>query len=144
MEKSRARCKKCTEQVESGWKTENEESILFKNKKESQSLLRKAIKDQNLKENIEENNTLMNANFRDPKLFSRLVNRKRTNNQGYTSMIKVDDLEFRGDNQVLAGFFEYHNKNSNPPLVCKSDTSHTYYYATINVSAIAYIVKQRN
>ena len=59
-------------------------------------------------------------------------------------MIKVDDLEFRGDNWVLAGFFEYHNKMSISPLVCKSDTSHTYYYATSNVSAIAYIVKQIN
>ena len=107
-------------------------------------MLRKAIKEHNLKETIEENNQLMTANFRDPKLFLKLVNKKRMNNQGYTSMIKVDEVEYRGDNQVLAGFFEYHNNNSNPPPVCKSDNSHTYYYATINVSAIAYIVKQRN
>ena len=106
--------------------------------------MRKAIKEHNRQNNIEENNTLMKANFRDPKLFSRLVNRKRINNQGYTSMIKVNDVEFRGDNQVLAGFFEFHNENSNPPLLSKSDESYTYYYATINVSAIAYIVKQRN
>ena len=47
----------------------------------------------------------MTANFRDPKMFSKLVKKKRNNNQGYTSMIKVNDVEFRGDNQVLAGFF---------------------------------------
>ena len=34
--------------------------------------------------------------FRDPKLLSKLVNRKRINNQGYTSMIKVNGEEFRG------------------------------------------------
>ena len=130
------------------WKTDgkpkNDESITFKNKKESQSNLRKAIKEHNLKANIEENNTLMQANFRDPKLFSKLVNKKRMKNQGHTSMLKVNDVEYRGDNQVLAGFFEFHNDNSNPPPVSKSDESYTYYYATINVSAISYIVEQRN
>ena len=59
-------------------------------------------------------------------------------------MIKVNDLEFCGESQVLPGFFEFHNDNSNPTPLSKSDESYTYYFATINVSAIAYIVKQRN
>ena len=47
---------------------------------------------------------MMNANFRDPKLFSYLVNKKKNNMSGYKTMIKCDDIEFRGDAQVLAGF----------------------------------------
>ena len=86
-------------------KPNNEESVILKSKKESQSILRKAIKEHNRQGNIKENNTLMKANFRDPKLFSKLVNRNRINSQGYTSMIKVNGVEFRGDSQVLAGFF---------------------------------------
>ena len=50
------------------------------------------------------------------------------------------DKEYRGDNQVLAGFFEYHNNNSNPPPLHKSEENYTYYYATINVSAITFIL----
>ena len=106
-------------------KPKNENSELQTAKKESQGILRKIIKDTNLKDQIEENNTLMKANFRDPKLFSKLVNRNRNNNQGYTSMIKVGDKEYRGDNQVLAGFFEYHNNNSNPPPLHKSEENYT-------------------
>ena len=47
---------------------------------------------------------MMNANFRDPKLFSQLVKKKKSNASGHTTMIKFDDNEFRGDSQVLAGF----------------------------------------
>ena len=57
---------------------------------------------------------MMEANFRDSKLFSKLVNQKRKTSQGYTAMIKIDDTEYRGDAQVLSGFFEYHNGNSSP------------------------------
>jgi hypothetical protein len=59
-------------------------------------------------------------------------------------MIKINDEEFRGDAQVLAGFFTYHNGNSSPPPLCKSDENTTYFYSTINVEAISYLVKQRN
>ena len=47
---------------------------------------------------------MMNANFRDPKLFSQLVNKKKENKIGYTTMIKLDDEDFHGDEQVLAVF----------------------------------------
>ena len=86
---------------------------------------------------------MMNANFRDPKLFSYLVNKKKNNMSGYTTMIKCDDIEFRGDAQVLAGFFKYHKDKSSPPEVFNSEENHNYYYSTIDVDAIAYIVKQR-
>ena len=44
---------------------------------------------------------MMNANFRDPKLFSKLVNKKRTSNSGYTAMIQFDENVYKGDAQVL-------------------------------------------
>ena len=117
----------------------------FCEKKEARSKLRDAVKKHHAIENIKENNEMMNANFRDPKLFSKLVKKNRVNNQGHTTMLSFDGKQFKGDAQVLAGFFEYHNGNTNPPPVsseCEDDM--TYYYATINVEAISYIVKQRN
>ena len=59
----------------------------------------------------------MSANFRDPKLFSKLVNKKKVNNSGYTTMLKYDDIEYRGDAQGLARFF------SLPQLKIKSTRS---------------------
>jgi hypothetical protein len=116
---------------------------LFEAKKISNIQLRKAIKTFNNETNTEENNKMMNANFRDPKLFSQLVNKKKSNSSGYTTMIKFDETEFRGDAQVLSGFFRYHDEKSSPPEVYKSDENHTYYYSTIDVDAISYIIKQR-
>ena len=86
---------------------------------------------------------MMEANFRNPKVFSKLVNRNRNSNQGYTTMIKVGETEYRGDAQVLSGFFKYHDGNSNPPVLNKTENNTTYFYATINVQAISYMVKQR-
>ena len=118
---------------------------LFLEKKVARKNLRQAVQKHNAREGIEENNVLMNANFRDPKLFSKLVKQRRVNDKGYTAVLTFDEKEFRGDAQVLAGFFEYHNGNSNPPHVSsKEKDDMTYYYATINVEAISYIVKQRN
>ena len=59
-------------------------------------------------------------------------------------MLKVNDDEFRGYAQDLAGFFSYHNGNSSPPPLSKSNENTTYFYSTINVDAISYLVKQRN
>ena len=123
-------------------KPNNEESVILKSKKESQSNLRKAIKEHNRQGNIEKNNTLMKANFRDPKLFSKLVNRNRVKTDGYTALINVEGKEYRGDAQVLSGFFLYHNGNSEPPPVEKCEDNTNYFYSTINVEAIAYIIKQ--
>ena len=86
---------------------------------------------------------MMEANFRDPKLFSTLVNKNRKSNQGYTAILKIDSKEYRGDAQVLSGFFNYHNGNSNPPTCEKNEKNSMYFYSTINVNAIAYIVQQR-
>ena len=86
----------------------NEDNNLFRAKKETRLELRKAIKNNEMERNIKENNTLMEANFRDPKLFSKLVNKNRVQNQGYTAMINVHGEEYRGDAQVLSGFFSYH------------------------------------
>ena len=73
-----------------------------------------------------------------------MVNKRRVNNQGFTSLLKIVEKEYKGDGQVLAGFFEYHNGNSTPPPVSSAkEEDMTYYYATINVEAISYIVKQR-
>ena len=72
---------------------------------------------------VDDNNLMMEANLRDPKLFSKLVSRNRKNNQGYTTMIQVDGKEHRGDAQVLSGFFNYHNGNYNPPQLTKLDES---------------------
>ena len=113
-------------------------------KKETRANLRKSIARHDEENSIKNNNAMMEANFRDPKLFSKLVNQNRKTNQGYTAMIKINDEEFRGDAQVLAGFLTYHNGNSSPPPLCKSDENTTYFYSTINVEAISYLVKQRN
>ena len=121
----------------------NEDNELFEAKKISNIQLRRAIKTFNNETNTEENNKMMNANFRDPKLFSHLVNKKKSNSSGHTTMIKFDETEFRGDAQVLSGFFRYHDEKSSPPEVYKSDENHTYYYSTIDVDAISYIIKQR-
>ena len=70
------------------------------------------------------------------------MNRKSI--QGYTTMIKVDGSEYRGDGQVLSGFFSHHNGNSTPPPdTTKSDANTTYFYATINVEEISYFIQKR-
>ena len=125
-------------------KPRNVENVLFQAKKETNIHLRSAIKMHNIKTSTNENNTMMNANYRDPKLFSKLVKKKKNSNSGYTALLKYDELEYRGDAQVLAGFFNYHNSKSTPPEVFKSEENHSYYYSTIDVEAISYIVKQRN
>ena len=124
-------------------KPRNVENQLFIAKKETNLLLRKAINCNLAESSMKENNTMMEANFRDPKLFSKIVNRKRINKQGYTTLINVDGKEYRGDAQVLAGFFNYHNGNSSPPPLTKSEDNSNYFYSTINVQAISYIIKQR-
>ena len=55
-------------------------------KKEARSKLREAVRKHHAVENMKENNEKMNANFWDPKLFSKLVQKKRVNNQDYTTM----------------------------------------------------------
>ena len=71
-------------------KPRDDENKLFKAKKESNINLRKAIKLNNIQANTDENNKMMNANYKDPKLFSKLVNKKRASNSGYTAMIKFE------------------------------------------------------
>ena len=116
---------------------------IFNEKKQARAELRNAIKNHYCTEAIEENNKLIDTNFKDPKFFSKLVNSRRKNNQGYTAKIIVDNQEYKGDAQVLSGFFEYHKNNSNPPHLSKSEDNFTYFYATIDVHAISYVVKQR-
>ena len=59
-------------------------------------------------------------------------------------MLRVDDTDYQGDAQVLAGFFQYHNENAKPsPVSSESPDNMTYYYA-INVEAMSYIIKKRN
>ena len=123
-------------------KPRNCENEFFSAKKESNIKLRYAIKSHNNETSTKENNKLMNANFRDPKLLSQLVDKKRINKSGYTAVIQVDEQEFCGDAQVLAGFLKYHNEKSNPPEVFKSDDNHSYYYSTIDVDALTFIVQQ--
>ena len=142
--KAETAAKKATKKWKSMGKPRNEDNQLFIAKKETRLNLRKSISKCNNSERIRDNNAMMEANFRDPKLFSKLVNQKRNKNQGYTAMIKVNDTEYRGDAQVLAGFFTYHDGNSSPPPLSKSDVNTTYYYSTINVEAISYLIKQRN
>ena len=40
---------------------------------------------------------MMEANFRDPKLFSKLVNKNRTKADGYTTLIIIDGKYYKGD-----------------------------------------------
>ena len=82
-------------------KPREEGNIFFTAKKQTKLDLNHAIRDNVNCKQREENNTLMEANFRNPKLFSKLVNRNRKTTQGYTAMIKVDNKEYRGDAQVL-------------------------------------------
>ena len=125
-------------------KPREEGNIFFTAKKQTKLDLNHAIRDNVNCKQREENNTLMEANFRNPKSFSKLVNRNRKTTQGYTAMIKVDNKEYRRDAQVLAGFFTYHDGNSSPPPLEKNDENSMYFYSTINVEAISYLVKQRN
>ena len=70
---------------------------------------------------------------------------KQNSNYVEKSCKKYNGEEYRGDAQVLSGFFEYHYGNATPPPASfELDEDMTYYYATINVEAISYIVKQRN
>ena len=124
-------------------KPRNSGNELFEAKKESNSNLRKAIKLHNIQSCSEENEKMMNANFKDPKLFSKLVNKKKNNTSGYTAMIKFEENTFKGDEQVLSGFFKYHNMKSSPPELYSSEDNHTYLYSTIDVEAISFIIKQR-
>lgn len=65
------------------------------------------------------------------------MNKKTVNKKD----LKVEDIQFKGDAQR---FFEYHNGNANPPPVSfEQEDDMSYYYDTINVDAISYIVKQR-
>jgi hypothetical protein len=70
-------------------KPRSEENPYFIAKKETKSVLRKAIKINIIETNIKENNSMM-------KLFAKLVN-----SQGYTAMLTVDGDEYHGDAQVL-------------------------------------------
>ena len=102
--KAEAAAKKATKMWKQNNKPRNEDDPFFKNKKETRTNLRKSIKTFTNSKSIEEINIVMEANFRNPKLFSKLVKKKRKNDQGYTAMINVNDKEYRGDAQVLSGF----------------------------------------
>ena len=130
-------------QADSGGKPRDENNPLYKAKKETNHNLRGAIKQQNNQNMTEDNEKMMNANFRDPKLFSILVNKKKVNSTGYTSTLNVDGNKYQGDAQVLSGFFKYHNEKSTPPEIFNSDDNHLYFYSTIDIDAISYIIKQR-
>ena len=93
--KAETDAKKATKAWKSKGKPRSEENPYFIAKKETKSVLRKAIKINIIESNIKENNTMMEANFCDPKLFSRRVNRNRVNSQDYTAMLKVDGDEYR-------------------------------------------------
>ena len=103
--KAEISAKKATKQWKAQGKPRNEENLYFIAKKGTRLNLRKAVKYDSSEKNTNENNLMMEANFRDPKLFSKLVNKKRNKNQGYTAMINVNDQEYRGDAQVLSVFF---------------------------------------
>ena len=124
-------------------KPRDDENELFKAKRLTKQNLNKAINDDIRIKSREENNTMMYANFRDTKWFSKLFNKNCKNNLGYTAMLKVVDTEYRRDAQVLFAFFAYHDGNSTPPPINKTNENTTYFYSTINVQAISYIVKQR-
>ena len=79
----------------------NNQIKFFREKRKSNVNLRNAIKTFNNEKNTSENNIMMNANFRDPKLFYQIVNKKKENKSGYSSMIKFDDKEYRVDAQVF-------------------------------------------
>ena len=60
-------------------------------------------------------------------------------------MLSIEGTDYRGDAQVLSGFFEYYNGNATPaPVSSEEEADMTYYYSTKNVEAISYIIKQRN
>ena len=86
-------------------KPRNEDNKLLMNKKVARSNLQAAVQKHNAAESIKENNELMSANFRDPKLFSKLFQKRRLNNQGYTTLLSFDKKEYEGVAQVLAVFF---------------------------------------
>ena len=124
-------------------KPRSDDNEFFEAKKTARLNLRKAIKNNVKEKNTKENNQMMEANFRDPKLFSKLVNKNRTKADGYTTLINVDGKDYKGDAQVLSGFFLYHNGNSEPPPLDCCEENTNYFYSTVNVEAISYIIRQR-
>ena len=94
--------------MEKSWLSPWTRNEYFINKKQARSDLRQAVNKHQAAESRKENNELMNANFCDPKLFSKLVNKRRLNNQGCTTMLKIEETFYKGDAQVLAGFFVLH------------------------------------
>ena len=86
--------KKTTRAWKKAGKPRNCENEFFTAKKESKIKLRYAIKSLNNEIYTELNKILMKAHFRDPKLLYQLVNRKKVNHSGYTSMIQFMDMSF--------------------------------------------------
>ena len=58
-------------------------------------------------------------------------------------MIKVDGVQYTGDAQVLAGFFQFHKSGSSPPELTQEPEDHLYRRATVDVTSIRYIIRQR-
>ena len=83
--KAEMAAKKATKKWKQMGQPRNEDNQFFVAKKETRSNLRKSINMNTNSVQIQENNTMMEANFRDQKLFSKLVNQKRNKNQGYTA-----------------------------------------------------------
>jgi hypothetical protein len=107
--KAEFQAKKASKRWAMSGKPSDLDNTFFIQKKQARGELRSTIKNHFAKEAVKDNNTMMNANFKDPKLFSKMVNKKRKNSQGYTAKITFDNQVYKGDAQVLSGFFEYHD-----------------------------------
>ena len=91
----------------------------------------------------DENNPLYKAKKETNHNLRGAIKQQKVNSTGYTSSLNVDGNKYQGDAQVLSGFFKYHDEKSTPPEIFNSDDNHLYFYSTIDVEAISYIVKQR-
>ena len=95
------------------------------------------------REGVERNNILMEAEYRDSKKLSQIIKLSRNNNRGETNMLKIGDQTYSGDAQVLSAFFKFHQNGSVPPEPTQHEDDHLYRRATVDVTSIRYILRQR-
>lgn len=101
------------------WVNENKpgdpQNKYFVEKTEAKKQLRHIKNLERIKQGQEENVKLMETKKGDMKQFSRLVNSTKNTVRGETAMLIIDDKEYAGDGQVLAGFFNFHKDACSSP-----------------------------
>ena len=79
----------------------------------------------------------------DIKNFYKIINGGKPKTKGDTALLRVNEKDYHGNAQVLAGFFEFHQKGSKAPALSDHPNDELYHHATIDIASIQYIIKSR-